>query len=721
MKKLKLTAVLILLPLCLGLFGAWELQRGTEGHLQQLQNQQELKDIRPQLESLAAKSPYASVQVDGQTLSAELALSQFGKAENDVVDLLRLTSVMTGLAWGVIALGLLAALVGTLGLIGLAWAGSRAQESRDRLLHTFSRVSRILPYVLVGHIITMAATVAVILAYEGLGIWHVGRMSTGEMKLMLAALMTGLVCLYSIWTVGKQLRVMLHMFEPSPMHVLGQAVPPEQAPALWDFVRELAARLDALVPDHIVLGMTEGFYVTSSEVRLMPSDAVLQGRTLHVPLMYLGLLDSAETRAVIGHELAHFAGADTEYSQRFLPIYDGISRSLGVIADTMLSSDLLQRTILRPAFMLGVHFIESFDHAVNHWSRVRELAADAAGARMAGNAAAASALLRISAIDPVLQQHVWAHVSNATQPAPTAVLPSDLPGTVVRELSEQPLTLAADEMATQLPHPSDTHPSNGERIASLQVAVEEAANRGTRAIDPVQACAAMDQYFADPADVRTRITEDFMTHYVKHDAQVVEQLRTHAQNVTGDVHLHEGARVRGIATLVVFGAIFLIALALVPVALWVPQFAGIKNLFLVVAAVIAVLMAAVMPYSVRMILRARTTALRLTPDHFVFANLKAPVPSRDIADFGLTTGNGTILNLLLEDDAPMPEVMSRSFFGAHAKVLPKKRWVQLQLMQFCVEDKKLKPEALAELIGTYLNAGTARHILQQREERAVSS
>jgi hypothetical protein len=51
------------------------------------------------------------------------------------------------------------------------------------------------------------------------------------------------------------------------------------------------------------------------------------------------------------------------------------------------------------------------------------------------------------------------------------------------------------------------------------------------------------------------------------------------------------------------------------------------------------------------------------------------------------------------------------------KLDKKKRWVQLQLMQFCRDDKKLKEKELAELIGTYLNAGTARHLLQQRFEQ----
>jgi hypothetical protein len=40
------------------------------------------------------------------------------------------------------------------------------------------------------------------------------------------------------------------------------------------------------------------------------------------------------------------------------------------------------------------------------------------------------------------------------------------------------------------------------------------------------------------------------------------------------------------------------------------------------------------------------------------------------------------------------------------------------LLQICRDDKKLKDQELADLIGTYLNAGTARHLLQQRFEQA---
>jgi Zn-dependent protease with chaperone function len=721
MRTLKLIAVLILLPLFLGLFAVWELHRSTESIKEFADIKAELSEMHVEIEAMVAKpfSRSAKVDINGERMGVHEALSRVTQAEHELTIVQPVAGVMNNLAKGAIALGLLASLVGVLGLLGLRWAGARASHSRERLLHTFSRVSRLLPYLLVGHIVAMGAAVAAILGFEGLGLWHMGNMSTGEFKLMLVVLMLMLGFLYSIWQMGKQLPVMLHMFQSTPMSVLGQVVTPEQAPALWARVRELADQLGALAPEHIVLGMTEGFYVTSSDVNLLPSGTALKGRTLHVPMLYLGLLDSAETGAVIGHELAHFAGADTEYSLRFVPIYEGIGRSLGVIAETMLQSDVLQRTTLWPAFMLGEYFIERFDHAVNHWSRVRELAADAAGAKLTGNIAIASALVRIAAIDPLLQQGVSTHVARATNPSSEHVLTRDLPGSVVQELAAQPLTLPEEEMATSLPHPSDTHPSNRERLASLQVTVEEAVSRGTRPIIAAQACAAMDHYFADPQALRARITEDFLGHYVEQDAAIVQELRSHAGNATEEVRLHEGARLRGWITLGCFSFFMLLGLGLLVLPYLLPQvFVDANSTMKLVGILLLICMAFLLPLSLRMLTRANKTALLLTPEHFVFANFKAPLPIQHVADFGLQVGQGVHLNLLLEDDAPMPELASRSFFSPDAKLNRKKRWVQLHLLQICRDDKKLKDQELADLIGTYLNAGTARHLLQQRFEQA---
>ena len=721
MKKLKLIAVLVLFPLALNLFGVWELQRSTEDRQVYAGYQADLNEARPELQAIAAKGGSRPVMVDvgdGEKMEVNEALARVAGLQDELDTLLPLSNVMVWLATGVIALGLLAALVGGLGLFGLNWAGRRAMHSREQLLHGFTRVTKLLPFVLVGHVVVMGAAIAAIVAFEALNLWHAGRLSAGEMKFMFAAMVVVAGCLYSIWQMGTQLRVMLNMFQPTPMDVMGEAVTAEQAPVLWAYVNELARKLGALPPDHIVLGMAAGFYVTSGDIALAPANTTLTGRTLHVPLVYLGILDEAETTAVIGHELGHFAGADTEFSMRFVPIYHGIERSLVVIGQTLVDSEWLQRATLHPAFMLGAYFMESFDHAVMHWSRVRELEADAAGAQLAGNLAAASALVRISAIDPLLQDRLATHIAQATHVAPEQSAVQDLPTALLHEMAALPLTLPEEEMATQLPHPSDTHPSNGERVASLKVSIDDAVRTGTRPLDATQACAAMDRYFARPDVLRSRLTDDYLSHHVQQDAAIVETLRTHAGNVTGDVALHEGARLRGQILLGFSGLSALAGLVLLLAPLLFSGVAGRDpQPFFVGGGVALLITLCTLPFGLRFFRRANKTALLLTPDHFVFANLKAPLPIRDIADFSLHVGSVLMLTVLLEHDAPLPELTPRSFFSPDAVLNKKKRWLMLPLSQFCRDDKKLKIPELAELIGTYVNAGAARHLLQQRFEQ----
>ncbi len=721
MKILKLIAVLVLFPLALNLLGVWELQRSTDNRLTYAGYQADLDRARPELQAIADKSGSRPVMVDvgdGEKMEVKEALSRVADLQGELDTLLPLTDVMVWLAIGVITLGLLAALMGGVGLLALNWAGRRAMQSREQLLHSFTRVTRLLPFVLVGHVVVMGAAIAALVAFEALNVWHAGQLSAGEMKFMFFAMVLVAGCLYSIWQMGTQLRVMLNMFQPTPMDVMGEAVTVDQAPVLWAYVKDLALKLGALPPDHIVLGMAAGFYVTSGDITLAPANTTLTGRTLHVPLAYLGILDEAETTAVIGHELGHFAGADTEFSMRFVPIYHGIERSLVVIGQTLVESEWLQRATLHPAFMLGAYFMESFDHAVMHWSRVRELEADAAGAQLAGNLAAASALVRISAIDPMLQDRLATHIAQATNVTPEQSAVQDLPTALLHEIAALPLTLPEEEMATQLPHPSDTHPSNGERVASLNVSIDDAVRSGTRPLDAAVACAAMNRYFAQPEVLRSRLTQDYLTHHVQQDAAIVEALRTHAGNVTGDVALYEGARLRGQILIGFSGLLAVAGLILLLAPLLFPGAAGRgTEPFFVGAGIALFIMLCMLPFGLRLFRRAHKTALLLTPDHFVFANLKAPLPIRDIADFNLQVGNVVMLTILLEDDAPLPELTSRSFFAPDVALNKKKRLLMLPMSRFCRDDKKLKLPELAELIGSYVNAGAARHLLQQRFEQ----
>ncbi|NGE24654.1 M48 family metalloprotease, partial [Klebsiella pneumoniae] len=121
---------------------------------------------------------------------------------------------------------------------------------------------------------------------------------------------------------------------------------------------------------------------------------LIEGKTLYFPLLYSALLNREEASAVIGHELGHFTGEDTTYSLNFAPIYAGMSHSISLVANEV--QDYYSKVIMSPSVYLGIFFLEQFDFAVSHWSRIRELETDKAGASVSSPAAVASSLLRIS-------------------------------------------------------------------------------------------------------------------------------------------------------------------------------------------------------------------------------------------------------------------------------------------------------------------------------------
>ncbi|WP_228482282.1 L-seryl-tRNA(Sec) selenium transferase [Pseudomonas aeruginosa] len=191
---------------------------------------------------------------------------------------------------------------------------------------------------------------------------------------------------------------------PAPaLDVIGRRLGEEDAPELWTLLRELAARLDTPAPQHLLVGLCDGFYVTANRVCLQPSGEHLEGRSLYLSLPLLGLLDRAELSAVIAHELAHFAGRDAHYSLRFLPIYQGAASQLAAIEEQ--EANVFERAALEPARLLAGYFLERFGLAVNHWSRLREFAADRRAAQLAGAPAMASALLRSAAAAPLHQRY----------------------------------------------------------------------------------------------------------------------------------------------------------------------------------------------------------------------------------------------------------------------------------------------------------------------------
>ena len=709
MNALKLIFLVVIFPLLLAALGGWEHQRAERATMALIDRHIHLDIYKQHLQEIADRQPAPTAEPPEGLITVQEAVARTEKTLAELPTGHRINRVLRAVSLWVIGFGLLATVIGLAALAGTHWAGRQALQSREKLLQVFSLGSRLLPYVLVSHVVAMAVTVALVLSFEGLALWHFGRLASGEIKLMAVLAVVAAFCVYSIWLLLKQMRHMLGMFKPQPLEMFGTAVTPQQAPPLWRQVNELAQRLGALPPDHIVVSLTQGFYVTSSDAIVMPLQTPLHGRTLHLPLLHLGLLSHAEIGAVIGHELAHFAGDDTEYSLHFLPIYDGVQRSLEALAETMMASDALQGRLMHPSFMFGAFFMERFDRAVNHWSRERELLADAAGARLVGNAAAASALLRVSVLHEPLEEALIATCENTPE--------TDLPRAMLSALQGVELQLPDLALEIHQPHPTDSHPSNGERLQALHVPHEDAVRSATRAVQAEAVNAQIDGYFSAPERVRETLTHDLIDLLVSEDSTNTHLLETLATAVEGERTLHEGGRWRG-ALMAVAGLPFLLGGLFAMSRPWLApeRLKGTPLSALGAGAVLGLIGVGFLWLGIRRFKRAPQTALRLTAEHLVFNNLTQPLPIGHIDEISLQFSQGIWVTLQLTPDAPLPETRKTAFGVPGVRVNKKKRQVLLQMAQLCIDGKKIEPFKALSMMLEYQNAALARQILQNRED-----
>ncbi|HHL2255835.1 TPA: M48 family metalloprotease [Pseudomonas aeruginosa] len=256
-------------------------------------------------------------------------------------------------------------------------------------------------------------------------------------------------------------------------------------------------------PQHLLVGLCDGFYVTANRVCLRPSGEHLQGRSLYLSLPLLGLLDRAELSAVIAHELAHFAGRDAHYSLRFLPIYQGAASQLAAIEEQ--EANVFERAALEPARLLAGYFLERFGLAVNHWSRLREFAADRRAAQLAGAPAMASALLRSAAAGAPIRAFLE-HCLLAPARAP-----DNLVDAIHVYLGQSGLEAPAPGAEGLQVHPQDTHPPLGLRCTALGESFERTwAGTAGRAVPTRPPSQALGVWFGAPLALSRALSADLL-------------------------------------------------------------------------------------------------------------------------------------------------------------------------------------------------------------------
>ncbi|WP_159993319.1 M48 family metallopeptidase [Roseomonas sp. 18066] len=704
----RLVALTVLLPLAFSGIGLWQAGRVATTARDGAALVAALERAEAELRALAEKSPQTRVRIQDRLQTAPVAAALVADRLDDVRRVQAVTDIRAALPFWTLLAGGLAAALGAAGLLAAIVIGRLGRASRQALLAGFGLVRRLLPAQMAAQILLITAAALLALGFETAGLWHAGSLSQGDIKLMGVALFLGLGALVVLVQALRQLRAAWRLFTPDPLTVFGRRLDPAQAPGLWTRIEKLAAAAGATPPDHLVVGLTEGFFVTSSDVALQPGEEKLEGRTLYLPLPQMAMLDAAESGAIIGHELGHFTGEDTEYSRRFVPIHAGVLRSLEAVAASE-GGNGLNSILTRPALLLGAFFLQQFDHAVHHWSRLREFAADAVGARVTSAPAAASALLRSSAIAPRIHE-----VLVAARDAPGARGSRDLLAEMLAAAAERGLDDPSRHLEDRQPHPTDTHPPDSQRLASLGQAVTPALlARATRPV--VAAEAGLEHAFADAPGLMRQLSDELIQRLRSRDAAMAEALQEAAGAVQAEARLFypntraQGFFLGGVGILFALGAVFCAALWQGIVG------SGPVDRAVPVAGVALVLLAALMGLATWILLRrARHPFLRLTPDGFGVPE-GPEIPWLHVADLAFQVTNGRLRsNFLIRPRLPLPLKLGKGMkLGSHNGLR------EVALHSYAAQG--LTPQAFADLVVTYWRAAQARAELSERAARAAEA
>ncbi len=234
--------------------------------------------------------------------------------------------------------------------------------------------------------------------------------------------------------------------------VSGRILSETDAPALWQRIREMAAKLRTTPPDRVIVGITPSFFVTEHAVDL--DGARHAGRTLFLSLPMLKIMSVEEADAIFGHELAHFSGQDTLWSRKISPLLGKFALYLQLLGTGL--------TIVVSSFMHV--FWKLYMLSIGRLSREREFRADGIGAGLTSSQAMQRALIKVSGYCEYRAKTENAMIEqNRLNPElRLAARLEDGYGDFLKAFTSD-----AKAAYSETPHPFDSHPPLEQRLQSL--------------------------------------------------------------------------------------------------------------------------------------------------------------------------------------------------------------------------------------------------------------
>ncbi len=300
--------------------------------------------------------------------------------------------------------------------------------------------------------------------------------------------------------------------------VLGARLIPEEHPRLFSLIKEIANKLGARNPDHVVVGLDPNFFATSADVNIVGESTSLKGETLYLSLPLARILTQQELTAIIGHELGHFRGADTYYSLKFSPVYAGLMQALTSLEGDDDESETTALATL-PAYVVLSYIIDVFGTNISTISREREFEADKAAAEVGDPVALASSLLKLG-----LYYDAWHDLQDRIverlQAGKVACNMSQLFASIVKyDVNKETIPEVIDTIAQQtVTHPTDSHPPTALRIAELGVALADIDHDSL--ILPEQSCIEL---IDQPLAIEEKLTALQQQYYVAMGVRVPEE------------------------------------------------------------------------------------------------------------------------------------------------------------------------------------------------------
>lgn len=284
----------------------------------------------------------------------------------------------------------------------------------------------------------------------------------------IALALLGIAALGLLWTMTSQCLV---LFRAPKTFAAARPISLYEHPRLGLLIREVAKKTGGRVPDNVILGLEPTFYATNASVQTPYMKGSLKGQTLHLSLPLMNLLSASELKAVIGHELGHFSGGDTQYSMRFAPAFASLHGAMSKIEERKWT---ISGILTMPTRLLLQHVVGTFEAANARISRQRELRADKLGASAATPNDVAFSLLKASVGGSVWRGTMDTMIGRAQLGRFSRNLVKNFVGQLRFDVDRQKLPPAIQfAMGDAQPHPTDSHPSTEKRIADLGANFDE--------------------------------------------------------------------------------------------------------------------------------------------------------------------------------------------------------------------------------------------------------